>query len=164
MDWLKGSEKAVSFLKQYRTVVLTVVMGLILMAVPGKQAAAAEPEPADPQPSLQQSLQEILGKLEGAGKVAVLLTEKRGEEIFYQTDRDSVSGDTSGSSKEKTVLITDSERGQTGLIRKTDPPVLQGAVVLCQGGNDPKVRLSIVEAVMAATGLPSSCITVLKMK
>ena len=164
MDWLKGTEKTASFLKRYRVVLLTVALGLILMSVPGTKTASAEPEKAEQQLSLQSSLEQLLGKMEGAGKVAVLLTEKQGEEIFYQTDLDHTSADTSGSSKEKTVLITDSQRGQTGLIRKIDPPVLQGAVILCQGGDDPKVRLSIVEAVMAATGLPSNCITVLKMK
>lgn len=39
-----------------------------------------------------------------------------------------------------------------------------GAVILCQGANDAAVRLQIVEAVSAFTGMGSNRIIVLKMK
>jgi len=39
-----------------------------------------------------------------------------------------------------------------------------GAVIVCQGADDPQVRLSIVDAVSKVTGLGSDKISVLKMK
>ena len=41
---------------------------------------------------------------------------------------------------------------------------LVGAIIVCQGGDSPTVRLNIVEAVSNVTGIGSDRITVLKMK
>ena len=42
-------------------------------------------------------------------------------------------------------------------------PQFQGAVVVCQGADRPSVRLDIINAVSALTGLGSDRITVVKM-
>jgi stage III sporulation protein AG len=63
-----------------------------------------------------------------------------------------------------TVIITDSSRNESGLIRQVNPPVYLGAIVLCQGGDRPSVRLAIVDAVSKVTGLGADRISVLKMK
>ena len=55
-------------------------------------------------------------------------------------------------------------RADPGLVRQVNPPEYLGAVVLCQGADNPSVKLSIVEAVSKATGLTTDRITVLKMK
>ena len=68
------------------------------------------------------------------------------------------------SENQKTLIITDEKRAEKGLIRQVNPPVLQGAVVVCQGADAPKVKLAVVDAVMRATGLSSNQICVLKMK
>ena len=41
-------------------------------------------------------------------------------------------------------------------------PVYRGALVVCQGGNQPAVRLAVTEAVAALTGLTADRITVAK--
>ena len=61
-------------------------------------------------------------------------------------------------------MITDSGRNQTGLIRQINPPVYLGAVIVCQGGDKPAVKLAVAEAVSRVTGLRSHQIVVLKMK
>ena len=119
-----------------------------------------QPQTVLTQPGLAQQLEILLTNLQGAGTVRVLLTERTGEQIHYQTDQDGSREDR----HLKTVVITGSDRAQTGLILRTDPPVWQGAVVLCQGADSAAVRLAVVEAVTAATGLTSDRISVLKMK
>ena len=42
MDWISLKEKAVPFLNQYKYVLAVVLIGLILMAIPGKEEAAPE--------------------------------------------------------------------------------------------------------------------------
>lgn len=166
MDWMKNAEKGRDILKKYRLVFLIVISGLILMLIPEKKdTESIRPEVSVvQQKDLQQSLQEILSLIHGAGKVAVLLTEKTGEETIYQTDADDSHGANTENRKQSTVLTTNAAREETGLIRQINPPTLRGAVIVCQGGDDPKVKLAIVEAVKGATGLPSNCISVLKMK
>lgn len=158
MDWVKWKETLMPVLKKYAPVILVAAAGLILLAIPSGESR--EPEqtvlPQEERTDLEEELERILGKLAGAGDVAVLLTKASGEETVYQTDRDSAGADT--------VLVTGTDRGQSGLIRRVDPPVYRGAVVLCRGADNAGVRLSIVQAVMAATGLSSERITVLKMK
>ena len=94
----------------------------------------------------------------------VMLSVATGEEVLYQTDRD-VSEDEKGSDKRiDTVTVTDSQRNETGLIRQINPPDYLGAVVVCQGADDPAVRLRVAEAVARITGLGMDKIYVVKMR
>lgn len=158
MDWIKFRDMVGRFWKKYCVVVLAVAAGLLLLSMPQEQETAQEPQnvvqtvsaPAD----LEAELEQILSAVAGAGRVCVLLTEIAGGETVYQTQGED--GDT--------VLLTGSTRGETALVRRVDPPVYRGAVVVCQGGDNAAVRLAVVQAVMAVTGLSSQRITVLKMK
>lgn len=162
MDFLAFREKAGPFLKQYRYVVLLLMLGVLLMLLPKKQETEPEapvsvPESVD---SLEEDLARILTRIRGAGRVEVLLTEYAGSETLYQTDADR----TADSLREDTVVISDRESGESGLVRQVIPPRYMGAVVVCQGGDNPAVKLAILEAVSRATGLKSNQISVLKMK
>ncbi len=161
MERIKLPDKLTDFLKKYRYVALILLVGLVLMCLPeGNSTEDADTAPTLPQatPDIARSLEQILSQVDGAGEVKVLLTQSEGARTVYQTDRGS-----DGTSA-NTVIITDSDRAQQGLVRQTDPPVYLGAVVVCRGADDPKVRLAIVEAVSDATGLGADRITVLKMK
>ena len=161
MDHEEQKQAVTAFFKKYRWAAAVVLCGLILMLLPqGKEEALEQPQTVLTQPGLAQQLETLLTNLQGAGTVRVLLTERTGEQIHYQTDQDGSREDR----HLKTVVITGSDRAQTGLILRTDPPVWQGAVVLCQGADSAAVRLAVVEAVTAATGLTSDRISVLKMK
>lgn len=166
MDWLSSANAGISFIKKYRYALLAVVIGMILMSVP-KQKADIQPEQTsaeEKQIKLEDSLGEILSKIDGVGEVEVLLTHARGEEIIYQTDEDASAGERSENQRTDTVVITGEGRLETGLIKQINPPAYMGAIVVCQGAADPNVRLWVVEAVMRVTGLTSDKVTVLKMK
>ena len=100
---------------------------------------------------------------DSAKTVQVLLTESAGEMTVYQTDRDE-GGGSDGALRADTVIITDSNRAQSGLVQQILPPKYQGAIIVCQGGDSPAVRLAIVEAVCKVTGLGADRVSVLKMK
>ena len=138
---------------KYRYVLLVAAVGLALMLLPGGGTEEAPPTEAQTaEETLEDRLEEILSRIQGAGEVAVLLTQAQGAEIFYQTE------------EEKTVIVTGADRSQSGLVRTTHPPVYLGAVVVCRGADSPAVRLEVVEAVAKATGLGTDRITVLKME
>lgn len=165
MDRLNIAQKLTDFIKKYRYAVIVLAVGLLLMVVPmSKGGAAPAPErtqPAEVKTDLSEQLQEILGNIRGAGEVRVLLTVARGERVIYQTNEDRHSD---GSVQQETVIVTDSDRNQFGLVQQTESPVYLGAVVVCQGADQPAVRLAIVEAVRNATGLGADKISVLNMK
>ena len=114
--------------------------------------------------TLQEQLSALLSQMEGAGKVQVLLTLASGEKTLYQTNVDSATASQSETKRTDTVILTDSNRNEAGLVRQVDPPTYLGAVVLCQGAENSAVRLAITEAVSNATGLGYHKITILKMK
>ena len=149
--------------QKYRYGLLVLLAGILLMVLPGR-SVTAESEPVIMEEVREESfetrLSRLLSRMEGAGEVQVFLSQASGSETRYQTDTDQSAGEL----RQDTVLITASDRSQTGLVRRIDPPVYQGAVVLCQGADNAAVRLSITQAVANATGLGTNQISVLKMK
>ncbi len=166
MDTIECKSAILEYLKKYRIVFAVILIGVFLMLMP--EAVDQTPEmPAETIPEkadLQTALGLILSKIDGAGKTEVLLTESAGEQVYYQANEDISTRDQGKDQRRDTVLVTNSDREETGLIRRIDPPTYQGAIVICQGANNAQVRLAIVEAVANATGLSSNRITVLKMK
>lgn len=161
MDLTQIRSKLIGQIKKYRYAVLILLVGIVLMILPEHadkgdtmEGATIQEETED----LSQMLTEVLAQIKGAGKVRLLLTLETGERTIYQTDGSGQTLD------QETVIITDAERAQKGLVQQIASPVYRGAVVVCQGADDPEVRLSIVEAVSDATGLTSDRISVLKMK
>ncbi len=167
MELKMNMKKLSAQLNKYKYGILVLVIGLLLMAVPSfseNDTAMTVEQPEIRNVSLEENLNNILSNVDGAGRVQVLLATSAGEETIYQTDESSNHGADSGNISEKTVTITDSDREQTGLVRQVISPVYQGAVVICQGGDIPTVKLAIIDAVSKITGLGVNQISVLKMK
>lgn len=161
MDLTAIAGKVTEFIKKYRYVILVLVIGIGLMLLPEGRQEEAEPVTAqETQPELAQELKQILSRIKGAGDVEVLLTQSAGEKTVYQTDEDISESD----HRWETVIVTDADRNEQGLVQQTLPPQYQGAIIVCDGADDAAVRLAIVEAVADATGLGTDRISVLKMK
>ena len=111
-----------------------------------------------------EELESILGQMYGVGRIKVLLTESDSAQTIYQTDEDRSQSADSENIRVQTVIVTNSGREEVGLIRSVTPPVYLGAIIVCQGGDNPSVKLAVVQAVSNVTGIPSDRITVLKMK
>lgn len=153
-----------SFIK-YRYPALILLVGILLMLLPGREPTEESPVLPDPVcETMEEQLVRILTTVQGAGKVDVLLSVEQGEQVVYQTDQHSDISAERESINLETVLIKDSQRGDNGLIRQTNPPKYLGAVISCEGAEDPVVRLAIVNAVVAATGLTTDKVCVVKMK
>ena len=150
---------------KYKYPILVALVGLGLMLLPSEQEPT---EPVEPSRAVERSLEEkleaLLGRIEGAGQVSVLLTEKEGSQTLYQTDSQTDADESGSRRTDDTVLIEDENRTESGLVRQTLGPVYRGAVVLCQGADDPSVKLAVVEAVRCVTGLGADQISVQKMK
>lgn len=140
--------------RKYGYVLLVGLAGIVLMLLPAGEEKEVAIVPEIQAPDMETRLEQILSRVYGAGKVSVMLTEARAEEILYQTD-----GEGGG-----TVLVSDSDRNEHGLVRTRQPPTYQGAIVVCAGADNAAVRLAMVEAVSNVTGLGSDKITVLKME
>ena len=167
MDQIMTKDKLLQYIKKYKYVALVLVIGIALMLIPsGKESVpeAVITSQVDSILSVEERLSQILRQVQGAGEVRVLLTEASGEEVIYQTNMDISDDGAASSTRQDTVTVTDSQRNEQGLIRQQNPPKYMGAIVVCQGGDQPTVRLAIIEAISKVTGLGADKISVLKMK
>lgn len=163
MELNQWREKAFGLVRKYKYVLIVLLLGIGLMLIPSqKDTSDSAPTTVEPSFSDQtDALTQILSQIQGAGKVKVLLTVAAGEQTVYQINQKM---DASGRLESETVIITDGDRKEQGMVQKILAPEYRGAIVLCQGAGDAAVRLAIVEAVSDATGLGTDRISVLKMK
>ena len=138
--------------------------GLFLLAVsewlPAETAAApsaAEAQDTDYAAQLEQQMAELLGTVEGAGTVRVMVTVSHREKTVYAADTESRAD---GSAASTPVLVS----GNTaGLVETVYAPEVLGVAVVCTGGDDPAVQASITALVQALTDVGTHHITVAKM-
>lgn len=168
MEMNTVAQRVTQWVKQYKYVVLIAIIGIVLLCLPtggsGEEPEQTLPQIMQQEQSVATQLEQILSQLQGAGQVKVLLSIAQGERTEYQTDIQSDTADTSASIRQDTVIITNSDRNESAVIKQINPPVYLGAIVLCRGADDSTVKLAIVEAVSKATGLGADKICVLKMK
>lgn len=154
---------ALSLLKKYRYAALILLVGLVLMWIPGQKennTPKVTVTDAPAETSITAELTDILAQIDGVGKVKIMLTVETGATTIYQSDENR-NGETI---RTETVIITDSDRNEHPLISQIKPVTYRGAIVVCQGADSPAIKLAIVEAVSRVTGLGADCISVLKMK
>ena len=167
MDFIRIKTRISESIGKYKYVYIVLLAGVLLMMLPetkGKEEPVQQTNVQKEETTIQAQLENILSQIDGAGQVSVMLSISQGERIIYQTDRTYSQSDNSTDSQSQTILITDSQRNETGLVHQTNPPIYQGAIVLADGADRPSVKLAIVDAVSAVTGLGSDKITVLKLK
>jgi len=86
MDWVTLRSRGKELVRKYRYVLLVVLAGLFLMALPDEKNTKAAPEPAaaetEPRQDLQTGLEEILSQIQGAGRGADGIPDGRGFHIL----------------------------------------------------------------------------------
>ena len=168
MDFVKMKTRMIEIFEKYKYVWIVLLIGMILMMLPVEKDTKDQSTFKQPvtvqEESTQKQMESILCQIAGAGDVNLMLTIAQGVRILYQTDSTYTQGENSTDTRTQTILVTDSQRNETGLIHQKNPPVYQGAIVLAEGADHPSVKLAIVEAVMDVTGLGADKISELKMK
>ena len=167
MDWMSVTGKIRTLAGRYKYVLLILLAGILLMSLPEAREEPIKPDAPLPETgsrSISEELEEILSQIDGVGKVRVMLTEAAGSETIYQTDEDRNHSSDAEDLRVETVIISGSDRTEKGLVRTIVPPVYLGAIIVCQGGDSPVVRLSVIQAVSNVTGIGTDRITVVKMK
>jgi len=151
--------KAIGFFEKYKLALIVLVIGLVLISFPTtkkteEKAIVTETEQM-PEDQLEEKLQRVLQQIDGAGRVEVVLTVKESQQKILASDETE--------SESRTVTVQSSDGTETVTV-KSLYPVYRGALVVCDGADDQKVKLDIVTSVAALTGLGTDKITVVKMK
>ena len=169
MDFKELKKRISDWTAKYKYVWIVLFAGMILMMLPEKvpEKLSDDEIPTgtmQEECSMEDRLQEILSCIQSAGKVKVMLSISQSEKTIYQTDSTYSQSDDHADSRTQTILISDNQRNETGLVHQKHSPVYQGAIVLAEGADLASVKLAIVDAVSDITGLGADKISVLKMK
>ena len=163
ISWPKGMERWKAVLDRYRYALLVIAAGVLLLLLPhggspaprrggaggrgGVFPAGGAGGEAGPHPV----------RHPWSGGDGVMLTLKSGSrQVLAQDTQSRGEGERSVS----TVTLGRGSGSQEVVPLQTVAPQFRGALVVCAGGDDPGVRLQVIRAVSALTGLGSDCITV----
>jgi len=166
-------KKLTAALDKYKYMLLVILIGMLLLLLPvfspgdsGQTAGQTEDQAHNSfdLEAMEQKLEEALSQINGAGKVTVVLTVKTGaRQVLAENAENSMKdGDTEQSNS--TVIVSKGSGYQDVVSVQEVYPQYQGALVVCAGGGDPAVKLKLVEAVSALTGLSSNKISICKGK
>ena len=149
-------------LSKYIYVVLVIVAGVVLMLLPGgerdrPQAESPALEEAFDLEAFEEKLERALSQVEGAGETKVVLTLDGGSRQVLARNQDQ---ERDGGSSNTVVTVGKGSGQQEVVPLQTVAPQFRGALVVCPGGEDPQVRLKLIGAVAALTGLGSDRISV----
>ena len=150
--------------KQVFWVLLALAAGLLLLLPRRTEAAAVTREGEFPfsLEAEEKRIETALSRIEGAGKVTVVLTLEASEERVYARNTDSDrQGETGvGRSEERSEVA---RVGDAALTVKVAYPRYRGALVVTEGSGS-GLKLDVTQAVAALTGLTTDRITVVTGK
>lgn len=125
--------------------------------------------------NLDESLEDILSKIQGVGKTNVLITYSESTETVAmynekQTTSSVQEEDTAGGKRKtdeidinKEIIFEEIDGEKTPITSKVIMPKIEGAIVIAEGAGNINTKNNIIQAVAAATGLPTYKIQVFEM-
>lgn len=162
------AEKLKGLLRKYRLPLLAALVGVAILLLPvggeteEEQSAEAEVYSLT---ETEARLEQLISAIDGVGKARVMLTLRSGETLSLAQDSSASAGSGGDTRQEQQILTVNRGSGrQEVVVTQRLYPTYQGAVVVCQGAGDSRVRLTVIETVSVLTGLSSDKISVVKWK
>ena len=173
MDRTDGKRlNIVQALGRYKYVILVAALGAVLLAWPRQETDTAVETTVQhlsgesEVEKLEKKMEEILSKMNGVGRVDVLLTLESGGELVLATDSSlrysgSPQNPDDYNRSNETVTVSGGN-GTDVVVTQEKSAKFRGALIVCDGGDNDRVRLKIIEAVCALTGLGSDRVAVVR--
>ena len=166
----RGEKKWLTWIKSYKYVLIVVAAGVLCLAWPdggGQREEQREVSASADLEAVQSEMEEILGTIRGVGQLRLMLTVDTGAQRELAGDTSlTYSGETTApedySRTTETVVVSGGSGEDQVVVTRETYPQFRGALVVCQGADDPQVKLSVIEAVSALTGLGSDKISVIR--
>lgn len=125
---------------------------------------------------VENSIKQILSKINGVGKVDVLITYSESSRVVAlynenskqsQTQEEDTNGGTrtiEETNNDKDIIFKEENGEKVPVTEKIVMPKMEGALIVAEGANNAEVKTNIIQAVEALTGLSTHKIQVLEMK
>ncbi len=150
---------------------LLVLAGAVF--VPSAGTAASEGVDTESyRQSLEKQLCRIVENIKGAGDCEVMITLKSAGEYVYATEQnnstasmnDDGRSEYKDGSERRYITVRDGSGGESAVILKELLPEVRGAVIVCEGADDPSVKSDVISAAAALLGVPSNNVCVIKKR
>lgn len=124
---------------------------------------------------LAQKLENILSKINGVGRVEVMITYSETSKTIpvyneESTQQDTEEADSNGGTRKitqtdtrKEVIYEEVDGNKTLITQSVISPTIEGAIITAEGANNATVKANIVQAVEAVTGIATHKIQVFEM-
>ena len=163
--WPEAVQRWKGALKNYQYVLLVIAAGVGLLLLPaggggsrqGEETPVQEEGASFDLEAFEKKLAQTLSQVEGVGEARVVLTLDGGSRQVLARDQDR---DGNGGGSNTVVTVGKGSGTQEVVPLQTVAPQFRGALVVCPGGGDAQVRLRLIQAVSALTGLGADRITV----
>ena len=110
---------------------------------------------------MENQLKRILEKIDGVGKVDVMVTVVGTEEYIYAEEEKIKTGE-NDSSEEKQYVIIGSNGDKQALLKKIVSPEISGVVIICEGGDSNIIKERVYNTISAVLNISSQKIYVTK--
>ncbi len=125
--------------------------------------------------TLKEELEEVLSKISGVGQVKVLITYSETSEVVpmyneKHTESTTQESDTNGgvrtiqqADNSKEIIYEEQSGEKMPITKKVISPKIEGAIVIAEGASNTNVKVNVIQAVQAVTGLPTHKVQVFEM-
>lgn len=111
---------------------------------------------------LEQELTDVISAIDGVGACEVMITlNETNENVYAQNSSEKTEEDKS--EYESEYVIHNGENGDDPILIKQYFPQVKGVVVVCEGGDDVRVKENVVNSVTALFNISSNRISVSKI-
>lgn len=166
-------EPFVPRIARYKYALIILLVGILLLYAGG--GARDKPEQSEPRmegteqafalDSFEMRLEKKLSQIAGIGRVTLMLSlEESGQSVYASNIRQTDNEQQNGSYESTLSTVSDGSYGEQPVRIKETCPTFRGAVVLCDGAQDSRVRLAVTEAIRAVCGLRTDRISVIQME
>lgn len=111
---------------------------------------------------LEKRLEDLLSKMEGVGKVKVMVMLDGSSELSIASDESKSKGDGVSSSSKQAVIISNSSVEEPIVLRHLMPKIL-GVLVIAEGADNVNIRLDIIAACSTVLGVKQNLVEVFNM-
>ncbi|MBQ3514452.1 MAG: stage III sporulation protein AG [Lachnospiraceae bacterium] len=181
---INENNKIIVWMKENKKASIFVLAGLLLLVLTiptndnknkENEVSSVELEEEDYCKKLESQMEEILSKVDGVGKVEVMITLKNSKEQVINKDTslnssksvDEKEGEKSESESleqgEETILVN-IDGDSVPYVVKEYSPTVEGVLIIAQGGDNPNVKVALIEATTVLLNVPSHKVSILKME
>ncbi len=163
----------VKYAAKYKYIIVVIAVGFFLLILPqGKKEVAGKSSTLEKfeVEKFEKRVEKALSGCSGIGRCEVVLSIDSGPASIYEKDSKKSERENEGGviyerdSDTKPSIVSEGSGRESPLVIKEVYPEFRGAMVICDGADNPTVRSAITNSITALTGLTADKISIIKMK